>query len=114
VSIPIFALVAAILVWAKFSPGGFTILWRYFAWCNQTIALFAFAMIAIYLLGRGHRLASLMALAPGSWYAFVTFSYICNASIGLNIPMPISYALGAFFALAYAAVVYRQGCRFAG
>jgi carbon starvation protein CstA len=112
VSLPIFAVVAAILVWAKFSPRGFTILWRYFAWCNQTIAIFAFAIIAIYLLGRGHRWASLMALIPGSWYAFVTFSFICNASIGLNIPMPISYALGALFALGYAAVVYRHGCRF--
>ena len=38
----IFALVAAILVWAKSSPAGFTILWRYFAWANQTLALFAF------------------------------------------------------------------------
>jgi len=111
VSLPIFAVVAAILVWAKFSPRGFTILWRYFAWCNQTIALFAFAIIAIYLMGRGHRLASLMALIPGSWYAFITFSYICNASIGLNLPMSISYVLGVLFALGYAAVIYRHGCR---
>jgi len=111
VSLPIFAIVAAIVVWAKFSQRGFEILWHYFAWCNQTIAIFAFAIIAIYLLGRGHRWASLMALIPGAWYAFVTFSFICNASIGLNIPMPISYALGALFALGYAAVVYRHGCR---
>ena len=41
----IFALVAGILVWAKTSPSGFSILWRYFAWSNQTLALFAFAAI---------------------------------------------------------------------
>jgi carbon starvation protein CstA len=111
VSIPIFALVAAILVWAKLSPGGFTILWRYFAWCNQAIALFAFAIIAVYLLKRGHRMAPFMAIVPGAWYAFVTFSYICNASIGLNIPMNISCALGACFAFAYAAAVYRRGIK---
>ena len=32
----IFALVAVILVFAKSSPDGFNLLWRYFAWSNQT------------------------------------------------------------------------------
>jgi carbon starvation protein CstA len=109
ISLPIFGIVAAILIWAKMSPNGFTILWRYFAWCNQTIAIFAFALIAIYLRGRGYKLLPLIALAPGAWYAFITVSYICNARIGLNIPMTISYAIGAGFALAFAAVVYRHG-----
>lgn len=111
VSIPIFILVAAILIWAKLSPSGFTILWRYFAWSNQAIAVFAFAMITVYLQGRGYRFASLMALLPGAWYAFITFTYICNAKIGFNIPMNISYILGAVFALAYAVVVYSHGIK---
>ncbi|MFR1615838.1 MAG: carbon starvation CstA family protein, partial [Dysosmobacter welbionis] len=38
----IFALVAVILVFAKSSPDGFNLLWRYFAWSNQTLSLFAF------------------------------------------------------------------------
>jgi carbon starvation protein CstA len=111
VSIPIFVLVAAILVWAKISPGGFTILWRYFAWSNQTIAVFAFAMITVYLQGRGYRLAPMMALIPGAWYAFITLAYIANAKIGFNIPMDISYILGVAFALAYCVVVYRHGVK---
>jgi carbon starvation protein CstA len=101
--------VAVILVWAKMSPGGFTILWRYFAWSNQTIAIFAFAMITIYLLGKGHPLACFMSLIPGAWYAFVTFTYICNAPIGFNIPMNLSYGLGVLFAMIYAYLVYRRG-----
>jgi carbon starvation protein CstA len=111
ISVPIFAITALILVWAKMSPGGFTVLWRYFAWSNQTIAIFAFAIIAIYLQGRGCKLAPLMSLIPGAWYAFITFAYICNAKIGFNIPMNISYAFGAVFALVYCIVVSRRGVK---
>jgi len=109
ISLPIFAVVAAILVWAKFSPGGFTILWRYFAWSNQTIAVFAFAMIAVYLLGKGHTTAFIMPLIPGAWYVFITSSYILSAKIGFNIPMNISYVIGIALALAYCFVIYRHG-----
>jgi carbon starvation protein CstA len=111
VSSVIFVLVAAILVWAKFSPGGFAILWRYFAWSNQTIAIFAFAIITIYLIGKGHKTAPLMSLLPGTWYAFITFSFICNAKIGLNLPMNLSYALGIAFAVIYAALTCVQGAK---
>jgi len=109
ISSVIFALVVVILVWAKISPSGFTILWRYFAWSNQTIALFAFAIITIYFVGKGYKAAPFMSLLPGCWYAFITFSYICNAKIGFHIPMNISYILGVAFALLYAVVVWKRG-----
>lgn len=108
----IFVLVAGILVWAKSSPAGFTILWRYFAWSNQTISVFAFAIITIYLLGRGYKFVPLMSLIPGAWYMFITTCYICNAKIGFNLPMNLAYILGVVFALVYAAVVYRKGMAF--
>lgn len=111
ISVPIFALCAAVLIWAKMSPSGFTILWRYFAWSNQTIAIFAFAIITIYLIGKGHKIAAFMSLLPGAWYAFITFSYICNAKIGFHIPMNIAYVLGVAFALAYMVVVYWKGTK---
>lgn len=109
ISLPIFALVAGVLIWAKLSPDGFTVLWRYFAWSNQSIAIFAFAIITIYLIGKGHTAAPFMSLLPGAWYAFITFSYICNAKIGFNIPMNISYILGVVFALMYVVLICRQG-----
>lgn len=111
ISIPIFIVCAAVLIWAKVSPSGFTILWRYFAWSNQTIAIFAFAIITIYLMGKGHTIAPLMSLIPGAFYAFVTFSYICNAQIGFNIPMNISYILGVVFAIAYCVAICWKGIK---
>jgi len=107
----IFALVALILVWAKFSTGGFAVLWRYFAWSNQTLSLFALACIAIYLIEHGKIKFCWMPLIPGCWYAFVTCTYIMNAKIGFHIPWTGAYVIGLCFALAYMVVVVRFGIK---
>ena len=111
ISLPLFAIVAAILVWAKLSPGGFTILWRYFAWSNQTLAVFAFALISIYLMRKGYKFSYLVSLLPGMWYAFVTLTYIFSAKIGFNVPMTISYIIGFAVALVYGGLVCWYGMR---
>ncbi|MDR3353511.1 MAG: hypothetical protein LBO21_00575, partial [Synergistaceae bacterium] len=80
-----------------------------FAWSNQTIAVFAFAIITIYLIAKGHTIAPFMSLIPGAWYCFITFSYICNAKIGLNLPMNVAYILGVVLAAVYSFLVYRKG-----
>ena len=107
----IFALVAGILYWAKSSPGGFAVLWRYFAWSNQTLAVFAFAIISIYLLGKGHTRAPLMSLIPGAWYMFIITAYICNVPIGLNLPYLAAMAIGAVLAVVYSMLVWRHGVK---
>lgn len=109
ISSGIFILVAAILVWAKLSPSGFTILWRYFAWSNQTIAVFALAIITVYLMGKGHTIAPFMSLLPGVFYTFITTSYILNAKIGFNLPMNMAYILGVVLAILYGFAVLRHG-----
>ena len=78
----IFALVAVILVFAKLNANGFNILWRYFAWSNQTLALFAFLAISVWMFENGKEKFVWMPLLPGAWYAFVTITYIANAQIG--------------------------------
>ena len=52
-AVPIFALVIAILVFAKTNADGFNILWRYFAWANQTLSLFAFLCITAWMFENG-------------------------------------------------------------
>ena len=82
----IFALVAAILVFAKFNSNGFNILWRYFAWSNQTLSLFAFLAISIWMFENGKRKYVWIPLLPGAFYTIVTDTYKDNAKIGLNLP----------------------------
>ena len=103
VSLVIFCFVAAILVVAKFNPDGFNILWRYFAWANQTIAVFVFAMITVYLIKK--KQPYFMSLIPGMFYTMVIFSYILNAQIGFNLPWSISYCVSAVVTVAYAICV---------
>lgn len=103
----IFALVAALLVFAKLNANGFNILWRYFAWANQTIAVFAFAMIAVYMMK--HKQPWILALLPGMFYTFVITSFITNASIGFRQSWLVSYIVGAVLTVAYAVFIILYG-----
>ena len=103
----IFALVAAILVWAKMSPAGFTILWRYFAWSNQTLSLIAFACITVWMFENGKAKWAWMPLIPGTFYAFITTTFIINAKIGFNVPWGAAYVLGVVLAAIYCFVVIK-------
>lgn len=101
----LFAVTGLLILWAKFSADGFNILWRYFSWANQTIAVFTFAIIAVYL--RKHNKPSIIGLVPGAFYMFVVSSYILNATIGFQLSWTLSYSIGAVLTLAYVgAVVY--------
>ena len=103
----IFVPVAAILIFAKSNAEGFNVLWRYFAWANQTIACFAFAMITVYLLS--DKKNYIISLIPGMFYVFIISAYILNAQIGFRLPMNIAYVGGVLLAIVYAALVVRTG-----
>ena len=105
----IFALVAVILVVAKSNPDGFNILWRYFAWSNQTLSLFAFLAITIWMFETGRGKYAWMPLIPGTWYTFVTVTYIMNAQIGFHIPWAGAYAIGIAAAALYCLVLIWYG-----
>mgnify|MGYP000845212586 FL=1 len=105
----IFSLVAAILVFAKMNANGFNVLWRYFAWSNQALSLFAFLAISIWMFEHKKEKFVWMPLIPGAWYAFVTITYIANAKIGFNIPWTGAYIVGVCAAVAYVGVILWYG-----
>lgn len=105
-SIVIFIPAMIILAYAKISPGGFNILWRYFGFTNQLVAIFGLAMATAYL--KINQKNFLVTLIPGMFYAFVVFSYISSASIGLSLPMNIAYIIGAVMTVVYTIVVTRM------
>lgn len=67
----------------------FTILWRYFSWANQSTAMIALWVGAMYLIlsGKNHWIASI----PATFMTMVTITYILNAQIGFGLPMNIAY-----------------------
>lgn len=102
IALAIFVLVAALLLFSKMDADGFQILWRYFAWANQVIAVFAFAMIAVYMRGEMQKKKLyLMALLPGIFYMFVVTSFILNAEIGFHLPWTASYILAGLLSVLY-------------
>ena len=106
-ALPIFIVVAAILIWAKADSSGFNVLWRYFSWANESTAVFAFAMVSVYMMQ--HKMPYLMSLIPGMFYMYVVTSYILNAQIGFNLPWTAAYIVSAVLTLAYGAALVIYG-----
>ena len=107
-AVPVFILVAAIIVWAKFNSSGFQTLWRYFAWSNQTLSLFAFLAISVWMFENGKSKWVWIPLIPGCFYTFICSTYLATATIGFHLPWNVGYIIGVVLAVAYvvAIVVY--------
>lgn len=103
----IFIPVAVVLVYSKLDANGFNILWRYFSFANETCAVFAFALISVYLFGL--RKPGIMTLIPGCFYMFVCSSYLLNAKIGFNLEWTVAYIVAGVLTVGYAALVVRAG-----
>ncbi|MCR5834862.1 MAG: carbon starvation protein A [Selenomonadaceae bacterium] len=103
----IFAVVAGVLFFAKTNASGFSVLWRYFSWANETIAVFAFAMITVYMIK--HDLPYVMAIIPGTFYMYIVSTYILHVPIGFGLDWTLSYILAAVFSAAYAFFTVKLG-----
>lgn len=82
-SIIIFIPAILILFYAKSNANGFNMLWRYFGFTNQLVAVFALLMISIYL--KIHGKNYIISLIPGIFYTFIVTSYIFHADLGFSL-----------------------------
>ena len=89
--LPVFA-ISIVLLFAKFD-----VLWRYFAWFNQTFSIFTFFTIAIYLAKQNK--PYYIALLPGMFMVAVCVSYLAVDEYCGNFSHKASYLIGAVFAL---------------
>lgn len=91
IALPLFAIGIALC----FIPFG--ILWRYFAWSNQTIATISLWTAAKYLASehKNHWIATI----PAVFMTVVIFTYIIIAPEGLGLSMVIGYCVGIGMAL---------------
>ena len=101
ISIPLFAL-SGLLLWYNIArPDGFNVIWRYFGWANQTLAVFALWTISVYLTVSKPRGSwyFLIGLVPAVFMTCVSATYIAIAGIGFNLPSDWNYYIGAAVAL---------------
>ena len=115
VTLGIFIPVILILIFAKMNAEGFNILWRYFAWSNQTIGVFAFAAITIYLMAKkgAKKGIYLIALIPGSFYMFIISSFILSQKIGFGLPMTAAYIIAGVLTALYFVSLIKLGRKYA-
>lgn len=112
ISIPLFC-AASLLLWYNVADeNGFNVIWRYFGWANQTLAVFSLWTAAVYLAkhGRG-RLSYLVAMIPAAFMTAVCTTYICVAKIGFNLPDTWNWHIGTATFVVSLVLFYLWKCR---
>ena len=86
----------------------FNIIWRYFSWTNQTLAMIVLWTGAVYLYrtkkGSG---AWKIPFVPAAFMSAVSCTYILQAPEGLQLSTSISYPVGIVFAIVCVALYYK-------
>ena len=94
----------------------YQVIWRYFSWSNQTLAMIALWAGAVYLCRFVNKKASFMAALPATFMSAVSMTYILYAEEGLNFGSKgmtnIAYVIGIVFAVACLALfLFRCVCK---
>ena len=95
VTIPLLG-VAAVLTQLDFN-----VLWRYFSWSNQTLAMISLWVATAYLLKtHDNKLMSLVTALPATFMSAVSMTYILMAKEGFKLGAGVGYPVGIVFAVA--------------
>ena len=114
ITIPLLA-VGGLLTWfAVTNSNGFQIVWRYFSWSNQTLAMISLWVATAYLVKEGKTYGSLITALPAAFMSAVSLTYILMAGEGFGLPAAAAYPAGIVFALAVFGLYAGQARRMAG
>lgn len=105
ISIPTFFIAVLILVWSLKDKNGFDMIWRYFAWLNQFLAMVTLWASSIFLVIE--KKFYLITLIPAIFMTMVTTSFLFiaqNEGFGL-LPLP-SFLLGGTITLFFTSLFY--------
>ena len=86
----------------------FSIIWRYFSWANQTLAMITLWMGTAYLyLHKPGSYAYVVALLPAIFMSAVTTTYLLQAPEGFGLSTDITYPAGIAFAVLFTGLFVR-------
>ncbi len=77
----------------------YSVVWRYFSWSNQTLAMIALWAAAVYIARHVKAVYSLIAAIPAIFMSAVCSTYILIADEGFKIGSNIAYPVGLAFAV---------------
>lgn len=92
ICVPLFAASIALLLWQIGNPDGFNVIWQYFGWSNQTLAVFTLWTITVFLV-RSHK-PYIITLVPALFMTTVCSTFIFVSKQALFLPEAIGYPLG--------------------
>ncbi len=85
----------------------FDIIWRYFSWSNQTLAMIVLWAMAVYLVQNAKRAwYALVAALPAAFMSAVSVTYILMADEGFRLSTKIAYPAGAAASIALLIVFF--------
>lgn len=92
ICIPLFIVAIGILLYSQKDKDGFDMIWRYFAWTNQTLAVFTLWTLTVFLARSGK--LYIVTLIPALFMTAVCSTYIFVAPEGLGMDVTLSQILG--------------------
>ena len=92
ICIPLFLVAIGLLLYSQQDKDGFDMIWRYFAWSNQTLAVFTLWALTVYLVQA--KKLYIITLIPALFMTAVCSTYIFIAPEGLGMKAGISQIIG--------------------
>ena len=93
IAIPMFAALILLLLWHMGNPNGFQILWSWFGWSNQTLAVFSLWTATVYLVWK--QKAFIITLIPALFMTVVCITFLLISEQAFALPQKIAYTGGA-------------------
>ena len=105
ISIPLFIACIAILIWQMENKDGFSIIWNYFGWANQTLSVFTLWAISVYLSLK--KKCYWIALIPAVFMTVVSVSFICVSKQALDLDPWFGYFIAISVGIGFLLIFIR-------
>ena len=109
ICIPLFGATFLLLFFNIENPDGFNVIWSYFGWANQTLAVFTLWAITVYLVRE--KKAFWITLLPALFMTVVCSSFLMISPNAFGFDMSIGYGVGIIalcIAIAWFCIWYRK------
>ena len=93
ISLPLFATTIAILLFSLLDKNGFEIIWRYFAWSNQVLAVFTLWALSVFLRRERKGLWWIISFIPAMFMTSITTTFILFSPVGAGLDYNIAVIL---------------------
>lgn len=101
IAIPMFVAAIALLVWQMENPNGFNVIWQWFGWANQTLAVFTLWTLTVYL--AEEKKPFVITLVPALFMTVICFTFILISPMAFGLNTTVGYA-GSWVSLVVASL----------